>query len=182
MTVVYWIRLKEHNDIATQGYVGVANNIKQRLNRHKTRTSKLDCHLANAIKKYGWDNLIKEIVFDGLAKDCYEKEKELRPNYQIGWNESIGGLGGDRSCFIDYKNRKNLGWIYDKSGLKNPFYGKSHTKQSIEKMKLSKSKHKITTPDGVFIGFNSVADFYQIHKITAKKWASKLEGWSYESI
>jgi hypothetical protein len=39
----------------------------------------------------------------------------------------------------------------------------------------------ITTPDGVFYGYRQVARFYKINKITAKLWASKKEGWSYES-
>ena len=48
-------------------------------------------------------------------------------------------------------------------------------------MSASKCVNLVITPDGVFNGFNEVARFYNINKITAKKWASKKAGWSYES-
>ena len=32
---VYWIRLSEHTDISTQGYVGVSINPKKRFSTHK---------------------------------------------------------------------------------------------------------------------------------------------------
>ncbi len=179
---LYWIRLNSHSDIAKEGYVGVSVNFKNRMYRHKKITSQLNCHLGNAINKYGWDNLVKEIIFTGLKDECYLKEYELRSNHQIGWNEAIGGSGGDRSKFIDYKNRTNLGWKYYKNGENNPFYGKEHTKESLKKMSKSKCKTIITTPDGVFYGFRDVARFYKINKITAKKWAFKKEGWKHENI
>ena len=181
MYCLYWIRLKEHTDIASDGYVGVTSNFKYRMYRHKKVTTKLDYHLSKAINKYGWDNLVKEIIFEGTKEDCYLKESELRNKYQIGWNEAVGGYGGDRSQFIDYKNRINIGWNYDSSGSNNPFYGKSHTTESLNKMSKTKCSAIITTPDGVFYGYRQVARFYKINKLTAKLWATKKEGWSYES-
>ena len=179
--ILYWIRLESHSDIAVDGYVGVTFNFDQRMNEHLKFTSKLDSHFGNAISKYGWDNMIKEVIFEGSSEDCYAKEKELRPKFQIGWNEAIGGLGGDRSVFIDYKRRKNQGWTYERNGEKNPFYGKEHSHESIKKMSKSKCKNIITTPDGIFYGFREVARFYKINKITAQKWASKKKDWSYEN-
>lgn len=181
MYCVYWIRLKEHTDIALDGYVGVTFNFNHRMYRHKKVTPKLDYHLSKAINKYGWDNLVKEIIFEGTKEDCYLKESELRSKYQIGWNEATGGFGGDRSQFIDYKNRLNIGWNYDCSGSNNSFYGKTHSKESLNKMAKTKCHTIITTPDGVFYGYRQVARFYKINKITAKLWATKKEGWSYES-
>ena len=179
--VVYWIHLKEHTDIAKDGYVGVSVNLKSRMYRHKKITPSLNCHFGNAINKHGWDNLIKEIVFEGLKEQCYAKEKELRSSFQIGWNEAIGGNGGDRSNFIDYKNRINHGWNYNKSGENNPFYGKNHNLETVNKMSITRCSAIITTPDGLFHGYSQVARFYKINKITAKLWDSKKEGWSYES-
>ena len=178
--VVYWIRLKEHTDISKEGYVGVAIDFKNRMYRHKKITSNIDCHLSNAIKKYGWDNLIKEIIFEGSKEDCYKKEKELRSAFHIGWNEAIGGMGGDRSAFIDYKNRIVHGWIYDKSGERNPFFNKSHSKESLRKISKNKCSAIITTPDGIFYGFNELARFYKVHKLTAKKMLLKNKEWVCE--
>jgi len=179
--ILYWIRLATHSDMSTEGYIGVSFNFKQRMNEHFKFTSKLNSHFGNAISKYGWDNLIKEIIFEGSSEECYAKEKELRSKFQIGWNEAIGGLGGNRSVFINYKKRKNQGWTYDKNGNNNPFYGKEHSLESIKKMSKVKCKTVITTPDGVFYGFRDVARFYKINKITAQKWANKKENWSYEN-
>jgi hypothetical protein len=179
--VVYWIHLKEHTDIDTEGYVGVSIDFKERMYRHLKITAKLDCHFGNAINKYGWENLVKEIIFEGSKDECYLKEKELRSSFQVGWNEAVGGLGGDRSKFIDYKNRVAIGWNYDNSGLNNSFYGKKHTQDSLNKMSKTKCSTIVITPDGVFYGYRQVARFYKINKITAKLWANKKEGWSYES-
>lgn len=106
MTVVYWIHLKEHTDISKEGYVGVTGCFDTRMSRHYSLTSTFPSHFGKAIRKYGWDNLVKEIIFEGLTEECFKKELELRPSFQIGWNEAIGGLGGDRSFYIDYKSRK----------------------------------------------------------------------------
>jgi len=179
MTVVYWIHLKEHTDITKEGYVGVASCFETRASRHKNLTATLDCHFGKAIRKYGWNNLVKEVIFEGTTEECFKKEKELRPYFQIGWNEAIGGLGGDRSFYIDYAKRLNKGWSYDKNGENNPFYGRSHKSGSKDQMTKTKAKHIITTPDGVFYGFRAVGRFYGINKITAKKYAEILEGWSY---
>lgn len=179
--VVYWIHLKEHTDIAKDGYVGVSVNFKSRMYRHKNITTTLNCHFGNAINKHGWNNLIKEIIFEGTKEECYAKEKELRSSFQIGWNEAIGGSGGDRSKFIDYKNRVALGWNYDCSGSNNSFYGKNHTDESLKKMSKTKCKVIIHTPDGTFYGFRDVARFYKINKITAQNWSKKKEGWHCEN-
>jgi group I intron endonuclease len=178
--VVYWIHLKEHTDIAKDGYVGVSVNFKSRMYRHKKITPTLNCHFGNAINKYGWDNLVKEVIFEGSKDECYLKEKEFRNSFQVGWNEAVGGLGGDRSKFIDYKVRKNLGWNYDTTGHNNPFFNKSHSLESLKKMSKTKCKAVITTPDGIFYGFRDLSRFYKINKITAEKWANKKEEWICE--
>jgi hypothetical protein len=47
--------------------------------------------MANAISKYGWDNLIKTILVVADEKYCYDLERKLRPTDGIGWNLVIGG-------------------------------------------------------------------------------------------
>lgn len=87
---VYWIHLPEHTDIGVQGYVGVTSNTTVRWQSHKECKNKCQ-HLENAIKKYGWDTLIKEIVFSGKYSECVAKEHEYRPKPSIGWNLRAGG-------------------------------------------------------------------------------------------
>ena len=177
MNVVYWIHLPEHSDPCVDGYVGVAENFSTRLQRHFQITSRMDTHFARAIRLYGWKNLVKEVIFTGTSKECYVKEAELRPNFQIGWNEAIGGFGGDRSEHIDYAARaKPKGNTNPREGELNPFFGKTHSLKSVETIKRVKAKSVITTPEGTFYGFNDLARHLKVHKATAKKLAIK-NGW-----
>jgi len=88
-SVVYWIHLPEHNDIFTQGYVGVSNNIQKRFYDHKNTTE--NQHLLNAINKYGWDNLVKQIILIADKAYCLMMEIKLRSLDNIGWNIIKGG-------------------------------------------------------------------------------------------
>ena len=94
-TQIYWIRHPEHNDMFNQGYIGVSKHLKYRLNAHAQTTE--NPHLRNAINKYGWNNLIKEIILISDDAYCYNVENKLRPNESIGWNINIGGTKPPRS-------------------------------------------------------------------------------------
>jgi len=86
---LYWIRHENHTDIFSQGYVGVSNNVNARLNQHFKRTK--NKHLEYAIKKYGWNNLVKQVVLIGDDNYCLNIESKLRPKDKIGWNITVGG-------------------------------------------------------------------------------------------
>ena len=86
---LYWIHHKEHSDIFSQGYVGVSNNVKKRWYDHNWKAQ--NAHLSNAIKKYGWDTLIKEVVLIADDGYCLDIESKLRPTTNIGWNITFGG-------------------------------------------------------------------------------------------
>ena len=88
-TSLYWIHHKDHTDMFNQGYVGVSKNTEARFQRHNKYSD--NQHLKAAIKKYGWDNLVKQIVLIGEEKYCYNLELKIRPNEQIGWNIAPGG-------------------------------------------------------------------------------------------
>lgn len=87
--VLYWIRQKDHVDMFTEGYIGVSSKVNQRWADHKKKPS--NQHLANAIKKYGWDNLVKEVILVANKAYCLMIETKLRPSNKIGWNVTIGG-------------------------------------------------------------------------------------------
>ena len=88
-SVVYWIHSPEHTDIFTQGYVGISSNVKKRWYDHKNKPSNV--HLKNAINKYGWDNLIKQIILIANDSYCLLMETKLRSVEKIGWNVVAGG-------------------------------------------------------------------------------------------
>lgn len=85
---VYWIRRKIHNNIVTDGYVGISSNVDQRWKRHQKHQSD-NPHLKHALTSY--DDVIFEIVSDGTRDECENEERRLRPNKNIGWNVAEGG-------------------------------------------------------------------------------------------
>jgi len=86
---VYWIHHPKHTDMFTQGYIGITKNFKERMRFHKML--KCNAYLSNAIKKYGWDNLTKEVVLVADKDYCIEIETKLRSQDSIGWNLVKGG-------------------------------------------------------------------------------------------
>ena len=86
---VYWIRCAEHTDITSQGYIGVSSRFDRRMWEH----SKLkgNRHLKFAMKKYGWDNLVKTQILIAEEDYCLDIEHKLRPTDDIGWNCVSGG-------------------------------------------------------------------------------------------
>jgi hypothetical protein len=86
---VYWIHHPEHTDMFTQGYIGITKDITNRFESHKNRPA--NKHFKRAIKKYGWDNLVKEILLVSDRVYCYLIESQLRPKEYIGWNINKGG-------------------------------------------------------------------------------------------
>lgn len=107
-----------------------------------------------AINKYGWENVHHEIVKESLTKaEAEELEQKLIELYRTteddyGYNIEKGGLcfsgatsetrenlkisKRKRPHVVSEEYKKQLSEWY--SGVKNPFYGKKHTAESIEKM------------------------------------------------
>ena len=98
-----------------------------------------------AIKKYGWDNIRHEILFDGLFKSTAENKeiqliKELKSNNpQYGYNIENGG-----NCTGTHSEETKRKISEAQIGEKNHAYGKPSprrgvkcTKEQIEKNRLS---------------------------------------------
>lgn len=86
---LYWIRLPEHSDMRSEGYIGISKDANARWKWH--RKSKENPHLKSAIEKYGFDHLVKEIVLIADKDYCLDIEQKLRPSRKIGWNIAVGG-------------------------------------------------------------------------------------------
>lgn len=134
MTCVYWIRRPEHVDIFTQGYVGITENIDNRMWRHKRY--KTNVHLSNAVKKYGWDVLVKDVVLIASTEYCLDIETKLRPTKEIGWNIAIGG-----GKPVGWKLGSKLpDWVKDKisKGKIGKPFSEQH-RQNLAKAKVGKA-------------------------------------------
>ena len=104
---VYWIRHADHADLMTQGYIGVSGRFDRRMWEHfKLEGNR---YLKFAIKKHGWDNLIKSQLLISTEEYCLEIERKLRPADKIGWNIVAGGGKPPSSLGKRYK-RKTPAW------------------------------------------------------------------------
>lgn len=146
MAIIYWIHKANNEDYLTEGYVGISkNSIEERTLQHKYNTN---THLKNAFNKYGFNNLVKEVIFEGNIKECQLFEEYLRPHKQIGWNiEKGGGLppsnkGKKRKESTKIKISKAVSGskngMYGKSGELNHFFGKKHNTESLKKISENK--------------------------------------------
>jgi len=135
-------------------YVGRTNNFKSRMIKHQSRANKKARHeLYWAINKYGWDNIIKEIIDtastleEAVAKE-YEyivKYDSVRNGYNMTENTKVGGyvwIGReDSEEFIMFKEHMKKAM----SGENNGMYGKSHSLESKTKQK-EKAKGRFSLP------------------------------------
>ena len=126
-SVVYWIHHPEHTDMFLQGYIGVSKDLKRRFNNHAKRSD--NPHLKNAINKYGWDNLIKQIILVADNAYCFMIEKSLRSNDNIGWNIVKGG--GNPPISLWNKGIPCLQKVKD--AVRKANTGRIHTEEEKEK-------------------------------------------------
>ncbi len=133
--VIYWIHLPEHTDIKYDGYVGVTQNLEQRLHCHyrdiKNKKHK-NQHLVNAVGKYGWDNLIKEVWLSGAETFCYEYETVIRPHRGIGWNIAPGGHKGPGWVL---GKKRDSGWLEQQRKKRAPLLEQKRLLRLEEKNK-----------------------------------------------
>jgi len=94
MAEVYWIRLAEHTDMFSEGYIGItskttAERFKSHIKESKRRDRKR-YRINNVVAKY-LDVLEVDTLV--ICSDDYaiELEAKLRPTPKIGWNITAGG-------------------------------------------------------------------------------------------
>jgi len=119
------------NTINEMVYIGVTKNPKNRMNAHACSKTPTKSIIKNAMQKYGRDKFALQVLAMGTQKYCYELERKaiesfntLKPN---GYNICTGGVGA-------------IGIYGDKNGM----YGKTHTPETIEKMRKAASGKKIS--------------------------------------
>jgi len=101
-SVVYWLRHPDHTDMFTQGYIGVSSDHNSRWLYHKNHPK--NAHLKHAIQKYGWDNLVKEVILMADKAYCLMIEAKIRAEDKIGWNIVKGGGMPPRTILTGWKH------------------------------------------------------------------------------
>jgi group I intron endonuclease len=132
-------------------YIGRTNNFDGRMAEHKCSalTKKANNSLYRAIRKYGWDNMTKEIICEVETENAQKLEEELikaHNSVKKGYNDTYVGGGGDiwqgRRDTAEY-----MEWVEKMrvitSGTNNGMYGKSHKETTTNLMK-EKAKGRFT--------------------------------------
>lgn len=133
-------------------YIGqTVQKLKQRIVKHKQRMQKGDKRpLYCAFRKYGIESFTFEIIDTANSSDeSNEKEiywisyfNSMHPN---GYNLTAGGAGTFEYHHTqedkDRMSRLKNGVF---NGEKNPFYGKHHTSEQIEKWKRDRKGRKLS--------------------------------------
>lgn len=158
MAFVYWVHLPEHTDMFSTGYIGITSKtVAARMSQHKSDalTRKSNRPFANAIRKYGIENIVVDTLVVGSLEYCQLIEKKLRPSVSIGWNLAIGGdsprLGSTASdesklkMSKAQKGRKHSEETKKKIGAKSKLF--RHSEES--KAKMSESQKGRTIPEDV---------------------------------
>jgi hypothetical protein len=87
MTTLYWFRDSSCKDPATDGWVGVTEDLDQRVRVHRNQPAPsmmercTDINLCTA-----------EVLFEDPRDECLAREAILRPGKDIGWNHMQGGF------------------------------------------------------------------------------------------
>ena len=91
------------NTVSKKVYIGKAKDCQQRWAEHKRNAKENKQHpLYNAIRKYGVENFIFEILFETVEELVDEQEKNLIDvfsKYPQGYNLAEGGTGGNTTKY-----------------------------------------------------------------------------------
>ncbi len=146
MAFVYWFHFKEHDDIKTQGYVGITSGkYRRRWREHKSsllRGIHPNSYFQNVVNKYGFDSLEFTVICECTEEYAKELEEKLRPQPKIGWNLMKGGEANWEHVPFTEERRKFQSEMV-KNLWKDPEYRESRTstlgRKASEETKLKQS-------------------------------------------
>lgn len=134
---------------------------------------KYNKHFYGAIKKYGWENIIKEILYSGVSQEeAYRLEKELILKYrsnqrEYGYNKSFGGD----------KTVKGLHWKRTEESVQKSVEKRKGRKATEEtKQKLSESLKKY------YVDHEPYFKGKKLPEETKAKISNSLKKWNEEHV
>ena len=140
-------------------YVGQSINIENRLKQHRFGHDGKKTRIYNSIKKYGWDSHTIDILEECEIELLNERERywqEYFNSFEKGLNAMLTETSAKRREFGEdsKKNLKSSKKVYSNEGLQslkeklsgknNPFYGKTHSKEVLEKIIQANKGKKVS--------------------------------------
>ena len=154
-------------------YIGkTKTSIEQRAGSNGCRYGD-DTLVGRAIRKYGWINVIKEILYDGLTEnEANKRERELikqfnSTNSSIGYNLTRGGDGGvSVTRTLSESTRKKI-------GAKNSIAlrGRKLPQEQVERMRKTLMGHTVSVETREKI---RIANLGKHHSEDTKKKLSEI--------
>jgi len=135
-------------------YIGRTNDFDRRMTEHKhgALVRQLPYTLYKAVRKYGWDNMKKEIICEVETEKAAKLEEEFILAYNSvvqGYNDTYkGGTGGsvwegrwDSEEYMAFCNKMKSINVGENNGM----YGKQH-KEDSKALQKEKAKGRFSLP------------------------------------
>lgn len=131
-----------------KSYIGQTVNYDRRLKSYYKYRCKSQGKLYNSLKKYGFDSHIFQFI-----EECNDHELNIRERYwQDFYNVLVDGLNlkltesdGKSGRYSIESINKMKGPRDSMAGKNNPFYGKTHTEESLKKISIKSRGRTITS-------------------------------------
>jgi group I intron endonuclease len=127
-----------------KAYIGITCTGVSRRWRNDGKGYSRDSCFYNAIRKYGWDNIKHEVLYDGLSEqDAKQKEMELiaycnTNNREHGYNLTAGGEGVTGYRHTDEYKEK----LRERLTGNGFWVGRKHTEETRKRMSAAQKGNK----------------------------------------
>lgn len=146
--IIYKISNNQNGKI----YIGqTIQPFNHRVNEHKKKMRNGTKHpLYDAMRKHGIEAFSFEIIDNAVSQEELDTKeifwiKHFNSEYPNGYNLTAGGAGTFNYHHTEEDKKRMSQLKFGKfDGEKNPFYGKHHSKEQIEKWKRDRKGRKLT--------------------------------------
>lgn len=163
----------KHTSPSGKVYIGITGQ-KRVEDRWRNGKGYIKQKFYRAIKKYGWDNIQHEVLFEGLTKkEAENMEIKLIAEYrsaerEFGYNDSNGG---NCATTLSEEARKKISKTHKGKKLSEATKKKiSRTKVGLYVGGKSPSAKKVYCENMVFDCAKSCAEYYGVNPTTMRGW------------
>ena len=144
-------------------YIGSSVNIENRIKYYKSLNCKGQIKLFNSLTKYGWVKHFFEVLIECELSELYKYERHYGDLYDVlgknGLNLILPKVGENKIGVSDEtKKRMSI----SKKGNKNTFFGKKHSEETKQKIRLFQTGRKHSAEHRKKVSLNSAKNLSKI--------------------